>query len=68
MHINLTLTQTVNVAKPVYKDCVHMYTTLKQIELESPGCSGFEANSQNSKTCATRVSSSICLEVVYMIT
>ena len=50
MHVNLTftlaLTQTVNVAKPVYKGCVHMPTTSKQIEPESPGCSGFEANSQ----------------------
>ena len=53
MHVNLiftlTLTQTDNLAKPVYKGCVHMYTTSKQIELESPGCSGFEANSQNFK-------------------
>ena len=26
----------------IYKSCVHMYTTFKQIELENPGCSGFE--------------------------
>ena len=53
MYVNLTftltLTQTVNVVKPVHKGCVHMYTISKQIELESPGCSGFEANSQNFK-------------------
>ena len=53
MQVNLTftlaLTQTVNVATPVYKGCVHMYTTSKRVELESPGCSGFEANSQNIK-------------------
>ena len=24
----------------IYKSCVHMYTTSKRIELESPGCSG----------------------------
>ena len=46
----LTLIQTVNLAKPVYKGSVHnynihMYTTSKRIELESPGCSGFEENS-----------------------
>ena len=23
--------------------CVHIYTTSKQIELESPGCAGFKA-------------------------
>ena len=45
----LTLTQTVDVAKPVYEGCVHIYTTSKQIELESPSCSGFEANLQNFK-------------------
>ena len=46
----LTLTPNVNAAKPVYKGCVHMYTTSKQIELESSGCSSFEANLQNFKT------------------
>ena len=49
MHLNLTftlaLTQTVNVEKPVYEGFVHMYTTSKEIELERPGCSGFEENS-----------------------
>ena len=48
MHVNLTftltLTQTVNVAKQVCKGCVHMYTTSKRIEVESPGWSGFVAN------------------------
>ena len=39
----LTLIQTVNMAKQVYKGCVPMYTTSKRIELESPGCSGFKA-------------------------
>ena len=51
MYVNListlTLTETVNVAKPVCKGCVHMYATSKRIDLDSPGCSGFEANSQN---------------------
>ena len=28
----------------IYKSCVHMYTTSKPIELESPGCTGFEAS------------------------
>ena len=46
----LTFTLTVNLEKQVYKGCVHMYTTSKRIELESPGCSGFEANLQNFKT------------------
>ena len=36
----------------IYKSCVHMYTTSKPIELESPGCTGFEANSQNFKAWA----------------
>ena len=48
--LTLTLTETVNVAKPVYNGCVHVYITVKQIELESPGCSGFEANSKNFET------------------
>ena len=53
MQVNLTftliLTQTINVAKQVYKGCVHMYTNSKRIELESPGFSGFEANGQTFK-------------------
>ena len=56
MHGNLTftltLTQTLNGENTVYKGCVHMYTTSKRIELESPGCSGFEANLQNFKAWA----------------
>ena len=56
MHVNLTftlaLTQTVNVAKPVYMGCVHMYTTSKRIELESPGCSGSEADLSSFKSLA----------------
>ena len=34
----------------IYKSCVHIYTTSKRIELESPGCSGFEENSKSLKT------------------
>ena len=34
----------------ICKSCVHMYTTSKRIELESPGCSGFEANLRSFKT------------------
>ena len=34
----------------IYKSCVYMYTTSKRIELESPGCSGFEANLRSFKT------------------
>ena len=30
--------------------CVHTYITSKQIELESPGCTGFEENSKCFKT------------------
>ena len=33
-----------------YKSCVHMYTTIKRIELESPGCSGFEENLRSFRT------------------
>ena len=49
MNLTFTLTQTVNIAKPVYKGFVHVYTTSKRIELESPGRSYFEPNSQNFK-------------------
>ena len=54
MHKNLTFTHTlaysVDVAKQVYKGSVSIYTTSKPIELESPGCSGFEENLMSFKT------------------
>ena len=46
MHKNQTFTlslpPTVNIAKPIYKGCVPMHTTSKRIELEGPGCTGFD--------------------------
>ena len=54
MHKNQTFTLSlppiVNIAKPIYKGCVPMHTTFKRIELESPGCTGFEENSKCFKT------------------
>ena len=48
MHKNQTFTlslpPTVNIVKRIYKGCVPMHTTSKRIELESPGCTGFEEN------------------------
>ena len=32
------------------RTCVHIYITSKRIELESPGCTGFEENSKCFKT------------------
>ena len=47
MHKNQTFTlslpPTVNVAKPICKACVPIHATAKQIELESPGRTGFLA-------------------------
>ena len=40
-----------------------MYTAFKRIELESPGWSGFVANSKPEQP---QLSSTICLEVVYV--
>ena len=37
----------------IYKSSVHMYTTSKRIELESPGFSGFEADLGSFKTLAS---------------
>ena len=37
----------------IYKSCVHMYTAFKRIELESPGCSDFEAYRGSFKTLAS---------------
>ena len=34
----------------ICKSCVHKYTTSKRIELESPGCSGFEENLRSFQT------------------
>ena len=33
-----------------YKNCVHMNATFKRVELESPGCSGFEASHETKQS------------------
>ena len=49
LHIKFHIS-TVSAVSTVCKTYVHMYTTSKGIELENPGCSGFEANLKSFKT------------------
>ena len=43
-----------NLNTDIYRSWVHMSTTSERIELESPGCSGFEALKIVFQTWATR--------------
>ena len=45
---------------------VYIYMTSKRIELERPGCSGFEDYLKSSKSDQQGLSSSIRLEIMYM--
>ena len=48
--------QTFNLARVSSKSCIHVYTTSKYIELESPGWSAFEPNLKTFKTQETGTS------------